>query len=236
MSTCLVKECPDILGLVSCFVACWAIPCYCSCTAMSTCSWWFTWPVGSWTFCQQTLTMRGAWWGARRLSGCRTWCNIIISRYIMVIWWGAGKSGRVGWFVNGGQAPGLLQRGGISTVWSKQEWIVHAGWSASCYDWRNRRRLVLPSMARCLQRDRSSSRSSIIVCARNIISFRISKSWECVPGISKASICCEPLKKMVGTALATAVVFQVEFEWVAQGVCGSVFLGWGGIVFCCTGQ
>ena len=72
---------PDILGLVSCFVACWAIPCYCSCTVMSTCSWWFTWPVGGWTFCQQTLMMRGAWWVARRLSGCRTWCNIIIGRY-----------------------------------------------------------------------------------------------------------------------------------------------------------
>ena len=240
MSTCLIKECSDILGLVSHFVACQAIPCYYSCTAMLTCSQWSTWPVGSWTFCCQMSTMRGVWWGVRRLSGHRAWCKyilkiIIIARYITVIWWCAGKSGWVGRFVNGWQMPGLLWSGGIPTVWSNQEWIVHASWSVSHYNQRNRIRLVLPLTARCLWSDRSSSRSCIIVCATNIISFRILKLWECVPGIWKASICCEPFSKIVGATLATAVAFQVEFEWFAQGVCGSVFLGWQGIVVCCMG-
>ena len=138
-------------------------------------------------------------------------------------------------FMNGWQMPGLLWSGGIPTVWSNQEWIVHASWSVSHYNQRNRIRLVLPLTARCLWSDRSSSRSCIIVCATNIISFRILKLWECVPGIWKASICCEPFSKIVGTTLATAVAFQVEFEWFAQGVCGSVFLGWQGIVVCCMG-
>ena len=240
MSTCLIKECSDILGLVSHFVACQAIPCYHSCTAMLTCSQWSTWPVGSWTFCCQMSTMRGVWWAVRRLSGHRAWCKyilkiIIIARYITVIWWCAGKSGWVGRFMNGWQMPGLLWSGGIPTVWSNQEWIVHASWSVSHYNQRNRIRLVLPLTARCLWSDRSSSRSCIIVCATNIISFRILKLWECVPGIWKASICCEPFSKIVGTTLATAVAFQVKFEWFAQGVCGSVFLGWQGIVVCCMG-
>ena len=142
----------------------------------------------------------------------------------MAIWWGAGKSGWAGQFLNGWQMPGLLRSSGISTVWGNQEQIVHAGWSVSHYNQRNRRRFVLPSMARGLWRDRSSSRSSIIVCATNTISFRILNSWECVPRISKASICHELFEKIVGTALATAAAYHIEFEWAAQGFCRSVFL------------
>lgn len=186
------------------------------------------------------LTMRGVWWRVRRLSGHRAWCKyiliiIVIARYITVIWWHAGKSGWAGRFMNGWQMPGLLWSGGIPPVWSNQEWIVCASWSVSCYNQRNGRRLVLPSMARCLWSNRSSSRSPIIVCAINIISFRISKSQEHIPVIWKASIGHEPFSKIVGTTLATAVAFWVEFEWDARGVCRSVFLGWWGIVVCCTG-
>ena len=90
----LLKESPDIFGFVSSFVTCWAIPRYCSCTAMSPCSWWSSWPVRGWTFCWKMMLTRSAWWWARGLSG-RGACKYILKIIIMarcIIQWHARKS------------------------------------------------------------------------------------------------------------------------------------------------
>ena len=96
----------------------------------------------------------------------------------------------------------------------------------------------MPSTARRLWRNRSPSRgSAIVTCAASIISFRIAELQDNVPGISNASICCEPFEKTVGMALATALAFRVVLERVAQGVAGGgcvlVFLARRCIVLCC---
>ena len=129
---------------------------------------------------------------------------------------------------------GLLRCHSTSTISSNQEWIVHAISIIGYYDLRSRGWLVLLSMARYLQRNRSPSRSSaIITCATSIISFKIAELQNSIPGVLKASICCEPFKKIVSTAPATVLAFWVVLEQVARGVCVLVFLAQWCIVLCC---
>ena len=124
--------------------------------------------------------------------------------------------------VHGWGQLGLPWNCSPSTMWGDQEWIISAGWITSGYNLGGRRRLVLPLTTRSLWSDRISSSSPIIICTINIISFRTSKLWECMPGIWNAGICCEPFEKTVGTALSTALALQV----VLEGVALREFVGW----------
>ena len=76
-----------------------------------------------------------------------------------------------------------------------------------------------PSIARCLWRDRSSDRSPSRSPTK-IISFRILKSGEHIPGILKASICCEPFEKIVGTTLQQQLHSKLYLSELLEGFVG----------------
>ena len=235
--TSLLKKCPDVFGFVSCFVACRAISCDCSCMAMSPSLWWTTWPVGGWTFCWQMSMTRGlGGWRrrTRRLRGRRDWKHIpkviVITR--RAIWWGAGWRWQLRWFMNGGQLGPPRSRS-TPTIWGDQEWIIGASWIAGGYNLGGR--LVLPLMTRSLRSDRISSRSPIIICTVNIISFRTQNCESaCLEFEMLASVASHLRRQWV-----PLLQQHWHYEWYLSEWPSEEFVGWcseldGALFFCWT--